>query len=63
MSAVQKTISPVDNSVYVERPYATPADIAATLKRAAAAQKEWRRLSLGERAKILTAFVDEFLKG
>ena len=39
MSAVQKTISPVDNSVYVERPYATPADIAATLKRAAAVHR------------------------
>lgn len=63
MSAVQKTISPIDNSVYVERPYATPAEIAATLQRAAAAQKEWRRVPIAERAKILTRFVDEFLKG
>lgn len=63
MSAVQKTISPIDSSIYVERPYATPAEIAATLKTAAAAQKEWRKVSIAERAKILTRAVDEFLKG
>jgi len=33
-----RNITPVDNSVYVERPYATPAEIGATLKRAADAE-------------------------
>lgn len=32
MAAVQKTITPIDNSVYVERPYASAAEISATLK-------------------------------
>ena len=32
MAAVQKTITPIDNSVYVERPYASAAEIAATLE-------------------------------
>jgi len=41
MAATQKTITPIDNSVYVERPYATPAEIAATLKAAAEAQRKW----------------------
>jgi acyl-CoA reductase-like NAD-dependent aldehyde dehydrogenase len=62
MAATQKTISPVDNSVYVERPYNTPAEIAAALATAAKAQKDWRRTSLAERAKIMNRFVDEFLK-
>ncbi len=61
MTAMQKTITPIDNSVYVERPYASPAEIAATLARAAAAQREWRRVPVAERARILGAAVDKFL--
>nr|WP_298690602.1 aldehyde dehydrogenase family protein [uncultured Dongia sp.] len=63
MSAIQKTITPIDNSVYVERPYNTPAEIAAVLKNAATAQIEWRKTSIAERTKILNKAVDEFLKG
>lgn len=63
MAATQKTITPIDNSVYVERPYNTPAEIAAVLKNAAKAQIEWRRTSIAERAKVLNKAVDEFLKG
>lgn len=63
MSAIQKTITPIDNSVYVERPYNTPAEIAAVLKNAAKAQIEWRKTSIADRTKILNKAVDEFLKG
>ncbi|MBK8158412.1 MAG: aldehyde dehydrogenase family protein [Rhodospirillaceae bacterium] len=63
MAATQKTITPIDNSVYVERSYNTPAEIAAVLKNAAKAQIEWRNTSIAERAKILNKAVDEFLKG
>lgn len=63
MAATQKTITPIDNSVYVERPYNSPAEIAAVLKAAAQAQKEWRKVSVAERARILNQAVDEFLKG
>ena len=63
MAAIQKTITPIDNSVYVERPYNSPAEIAAVLKDAAKAQVEWRRTSIAERARILNKAVDEFLKG
>ncbi len=61
MAAVQKTITPIDNSVYVERPYASAGEISATLKRAAEAQKAWKHTPLAERAKILTKAVDIFL--
>ncbi|WP_374311432.1 aldehyde dehydrogenase family protein [Dongia sp.] len=63
MAAMQKTITPIDSTVYVERPYNTPAEIAATLQNAAKAQREWRKVSIAERARILNKAVDEFLKG
>jgi len=41
MTDIQKTISPVDDSVYVERTRATAQQIDATLSKAAAAQADW----------------------
>src|SRR3954469_3971995 len=61
MAATQKTITPVDNSVYVERPYATPQEIAATLKAAVEAQREWKQVPIAERAKVISKAVDIFL--
>src|SRR5690349_7511868 len=61
MSATQKTITPVDNSVYVERPYATPQQVAATLKAAVAAQRGWKQVPIAERAKLVSKAVDIFL--
>jgi len=61
MSAVQKTITPVDNSVYVERPYNTAAEVQAALSAAQKAQQAWRLTSIAERAKILSKAVDIFL--
>lgn len=58
MSDVQKTISPVDGSVYVERELASPAQIEATIAQAAEAQKAWRQTSIGERAALCRALVD-----
>ena len=63
MAATQKTITPIDNSVYVERPYATSAQIAAVLKTAAEAQRQWKFTPIAERAKILSKAVDIFLSG
>ncbi len=55
------TISPIDNSVYVERSYASPEEINATLERAQQAQKVWKKVSLAERKKRCTAMVDAFI--
>lgn len=57
---MQKTISPVDGSVYVELELATPAVVDEALDRARAAQRAWRNTSVDERAKILSRFCDEF---
>ena len=55
-----KTISPVDGSVYVERPTATPLEIDSALQRARAAQLLWRDVSLPERAAIMERFCVAF---
>src|SRR3954454_18611728 len=60
-AGLQHTISPVDGSLYVERPLATRDEVAAAVERARAAQRDWRRRSVEERAALMTAFVDAFV--
>jgi acyl-CoA reductase-like NAD-dependent aldehyde dehydrogenase len=55
---VLKIITPVDGSVYAERPLASEAEVLATLKKAKAAQRDWREIAIAEREKMATAFVD-----
>ena len=55
---MQRTISPVDDSVYVERPLATEGEIEALLHRAAKAQIGWRQVPLAERIALVGAMVD-----
>jgi acyl-CoA reductase-like NAD-dependent aldehyde dehydrogenase len=59
MSNVQKTVSPVDGRVYVERPLASYEEINETLRTARHAFNEWRQTTLRERAAILTRFCEE----
>ena len=58
--SIQRTISPVDGRVYVERPHATAAEIDAALHRAEAAQRSWRSVPIAARAEILRRFCDAF---
>jgi acyl-CoA reductase-like NAD-dependent aldehyde dehydrogenase len=58
---MQRTVTPVDGSVYVERPLATPDEVARAVERARAAQAAWRRRSVEERAALLGRFVDAFM--
>jgi acyl-CoA reductase-like NAD-dependent aldehyde dehydrogenase len=55
-----KVVSPVDNSVYVERPLAKAAEVESALERARIAQRAWRTVPLTERARILSRFCDLF---
>ncbi len=57
----QKTISPVNGSVYVERPLARGIMVDALLGRARLAQGAWRRVPLDERAAVCRRFVDALL--
>lgn len=52
MSENQITISPIDDSVYVERPLASTDDIHNTFAAASQAQKIWSKTSVSKRAKI-----------
>ena len=61
MPETQKTITPVDGTIYVERPYASQKEIAGALGKAAAAQLEWRGTAVSERVKLCTRFVDAFI--
>ncbi len=61
MSDTLKLVSPVDGSIYVERPFASAADVDATFTQAAQAQNAWKRVPLEERAALLEKFVDAFV--
>ena len=57
---MQKTITPIDNTVYVEREYHS-AKIEQTIESSMKAQKEWASLNVNERVKLLKNFVEDFL--
>ena len=56
-----KTITPIDNTVYIEREYATSNEIENTLNISKKIFPEWQNTSINERKKIITKFVDSFL--
>jgi acyl-CoA reductase-like NAD-dependent aldehyde dehydrogenase len=59
--STQKTISPIDGSVYVERTLADAAGVENALTQAAAAQKEWRKTTLAEREVVCRKALEYFL--
>lgn len=61
MSSIQQTLSPVDGSLYVERPHATRDLIDAAQARAVKAQAAWKRLPLSERQAICRRAVEAFV--
>ena len=56
-----KTISPIDNSIYVERAYASSSEIENTLKLSEQSKLIWKNTSLDERKKLVSKFVECFL--
>ncbi len=61
MTEMTRCISPIDGSVYLERPVATSKDIEAALSAARLAQADWSALSIAERTPYCTAIVDNVL--
>jgi len=49
---VQRTVSPVDGSVYVERRLASPRQVESALQKAVRSQKSWKQVPVSERAAI-----------
>jgi acyl-CoA reductase-like NAD-dependent aldehyde dehydrogenase len=61
MSKTFSTISPIDGSAYVEREYATSAEIQSTLEAASKAQQNWRKVPLAERKALCSRAIDAFV--
>ena len=57
---MQKTITPIDNTIYVEREYHSN-KIELTIDSSMRAQKDWVNLNVNERVIFLKNFVDDFL--
>jgi len=55
-----KCISPVDGSVYVERPFADSSEIDSCLATASAASQDWKTISVSQRAELCSKWVDAF---
>jgi len=60
MSTIQ-CVSPVDGSVFVERPSASPEEIQRVLGAAEAAQKSWKNTPVSERMALCSKAVDAFV--
>ncbi len=58
MNARLEVISPIDGSVWCERPYATESEIDGALERARRAAPDWWRASLPRRQAVVSAFAD-----
>jgi len=61
MHSIQKTISPVDGSVTVERPLSTAAEVDAVVDFARRAKTDWKHVPLEERAACCRRFVANML--
>src|SRR5207237_10057928 len=55
---LQRTISPVDGSVYVEREFASDQAIEAALAKAVSAQRAWKQVPVAERGAICRRMAD-----
>lgn len=62
MTNTFQTISPIDNSIYVEREISTASEIENALALSKKAQKSWRQTSIPNRAKICQKAVEYFIK-
>src|SRR5262245_17377512 len=61
MGAMQKTITPIDDTLYVERAYASAREIEAALAAARKAAAEWKYVPVRRRQELLTRAVDAFV--
>src|SRR5262250_3769771 len=61
MGTMQKTITPIDGSLYVERAYNTGSEIASALAEARVAAKAWKATSIADRVRLLSKAVDVFV--
>lgn len=60
MSELLKSVSPIDNSIYLERPRATQSEIERALENAAKGQRSWQKTPIRKRAEYCRAALQRF---
>lgn len=60
MSELLKSVSPIDNSIYLERPQATQSEIERALENAARGQRAWQKTPIRKRAEYCRAALQRF---
>ena len=60
MSELLKSVSPIDNSIYLERPRATRGEIERALENAARGQRSWQKTPIRKRAEYCRAALQLF---
>ncbi|MDA1283824.1 MAG: aldehyde dehydrogenase family protein [Proteobacteria bacterium] len=58
---MQKTITPINNSLYLERPYLENSEIDKTIDTSVRAFKEWRETTVNERIQVVNKFIDNLI--
>ena len=59
--SIQKTITPIDNSVYLERPLSTQNEIDKVIENSKKSFKSWRNTSIEDRITIINKFIDNLI--
>ena len=59
--SIQKTITPIDNSVYLERPLSTEAEIDKVIESSNKSFQSWKNTSIEDRVTIINKFIDNLI--
>ena len=59
--SIQKTITPIDNSVYLERPLSTQNEIDNVIENSKKSFQSWKSTSIDDRIKIINKFIDNLI--
>ena len=59
--SIQKTITPIDNSVYLERPLSTQNEINNVIENSKKSFQSWKSTSIDDRIKIINKFIDNLI--
>ena len=59
--SIQKTITPIDNSVYLERPLSTQNEIDKVIENSKKSFQSWRNTSIEDRITIINKFIDNLI--
>ena len=59
--SIQKTITPIDNSVYLERPLSTQNEIDDVIENSKKSFQSWKNTSIEDRITIINKFIDNLI--